>query len=55
MVLRLAKLPREGRLLKQLTISKDLGEVDPSTVETEASHPSIPKVRVKIKVETSIL
>lgn len=40
---------------KQLNVLKDPREVDPSIVEKEASHPSIPNIRVKTKVETSIL
>ena len=40
---------------KQLTISKELGEVDPSAVGKEVSHPLIPNIRVKTKVGSSIL
>lgn len=40
---------------KQLTISEDPGEVDPSAIGKEVSHPPIPKIRVKTKVESSIL
>jgi len=40
---------------KQHTISKDLRGVDPSTAKKEANHPSISKIKVKIKVESSIL
>ena len=40
---------------KQLTISEDPREMDPSAVGKEVSHPPIPKIRVKTKVESSIL
>ena len=40
---------------KQLTISKDPGEVDPFAVGKEVSHPPILKIRVKTKVRSSIL
>ena len=40
---------------KYFVISKDLGEVDSSTAGKEVSNPPIPKIRVKTKVETSIL
>ena len=40
---------------KQLTNSEDLGDVDPSAAQKEVSHPPVPKIRVKTKVETSIL
>ena len=40
---------------KQLVISKGLEEVDPSAIGKEVSHPPIPKIGVKTKVESSIL
>lgn len=40
---------------KQLIVPKDPREVDPSTAKKKASHPPIPKTKVKTKVETSIL
>ena len=40
---------------KQLTISKDPGEVDPSAIGKEVSHLPIPKIKVKTKVRSSIL
>ena len=40
---------------KQLVISEGPEEVDPSAVGKEVNHPPIPKIRVKTKVESSIL
>ena len=40
---------------KQLVVSEEPKRVDPSTFGKEVSHSLIPKIRVKTKVETSIL
>jgi len=40
---------------KQLTISKDPGEVDPFAIGKEVSHSPILRIRVKTKVKSSIL
>ena len=40
---------------KQLTIFEDPEEVDPSVAEKGVSHPPIPKIKVKTKVESFIL
>ena len=40
---------------KQLVISEGPEEVDPSAVGKEVNYPPIPKIRMKTKVESSIL
>ena len=40
---------------KQLVIFKALEEADPFAIEKEVSHPPIPKIRVKTKLDSSIL
>ena len=40
---------------KQLVVSKEPERVDPSTIGKEVGHPFILKIRVKTKVESSIL
>ena len=40
---------------KQLVIFEELEGVDPSTVGKEVSHPLIPKIKVKTKVESFFL
>ena len=40
---------------KQLVISEGPKEVDPSAVGKEVNYPPIPKIRMKTKVESSIL
>ena len=40
---------------KQLVIFEELEGVDPSTIGKEVSHPLIPKIKVKTKVESFVL
>ena len=51
----LAKVPRKGKLLQLVSSLLSPGKVDSSAARKEVSHPPIPKIRVKTKVETSIL
>ena len=40
---------------RQLVISEDLEGADPFVVGNEVNHPLIPKIKVKTKVESSVL
>ena len=50
-----AKKRKIAKFHKQLVVSEEAEGVDLSTVGKEVGHPLIPKIRVKTKVESSIL
>ena len=49
------KKRKTAKSRKQLIISEEPDGVDPSTGGKEVSHPLIPKIKVKTKVESSVL
>ena len=48
------KKRKTAKSRKQLVVSEEPKRVDPSTFGKEVSHSSIPKIRVKTKVESSV-